>query len=196
MHIRIICLTFFMLITTLCNAQQESVTFTYKEVGWTITLPKGYTVIDSATEAASLKTGKKIMEESNGVQIDVSGLRTLISASKNQFSYFNATITPFDPKEDGNYEENNQVLKDAMFKTFTDQIPGGNIDSSSTNTMIDGIRFDKFQIKIPIGDNTVMTMIMLSRLHKKYDFGITYLYLDATTKLEIETMLHTSKFIK
>ncbi len=39
-----------------------------------------------------------------------------------------------------------------------------------------------------------MTMIILSKLYKGYDFGITYLYLDDETKMEIEKMLSESKF--
>lgn len=39
-------------------------------------------------------------------------------------------------------------------------------------------------------------MILLTKLYKGYDFGITYLYLDDKTKEQIDTMLHRSKFQK
>ena len=196
MHIRIIYLSFIVFISTICQGQKESGKLYFKEIGWTITLPEGYNVLDSTVEAATLSRGKKAIEESNNLQFDVSDLKTLVSASKSQFNYFSSTITPFDALEDGDYQENNQEAKDIMFVTFTDQIPNAKIDSLSTSTIIDGLSFDKFQLKILLVNDITMTMIMLNRIHKNYDFGITYLYLDETTRGEIENMLFTSKFEK
>ena len=196
MYIRIILVFFTVFICTICNAQKESKKFTFKEVGWTITLPASYEVIDSTVDAAIISKGKKAIEESNDIEVDMSQTKTLISASKSQFNYFDATITAFDAQEDGDYQELNQSVKDALFTTFEDQIPNVKMDSSTTTITIDGIIFDKFQIKIVMGENSIMNMILLSRLRNGFDFGISYLYLDEVTKQEIEHMLNTSKFEK
>lgn len=196
MHIRIIFVLISAFACTFCNAQQQNRKFTFKEVGWTITLPAGYEVMDSSTNAAFISKGKKAVEESNDMELDISQMRTLISASKSQFNYFDATITSYDAQEDGNYEELNQGINDVLFKTFEDKMPNQKIDSSTTTTTIDGLIFDKFQIKIPLGEGMIMNMILLSRLRNGFDFGISYLYLDETTKQEIEHMLSTSEFEK
>ena len=196
MYIRIILVFFTVFICTICNAQKESKKFTFKEVGWTITLPASYEVIDSTVDAAIISKGKKAIEESNDIEVDMSQTKTLISASKSQFNYFDATITAFDAHEDGDYQELNQSVKDALFTTFEDQIHNAKMDSSTSTIIIDGIIFDKFQIKIVMGENSIMNMILLSRLRNGFDFGISYLYLDEVTKQEIEHMLNTSKFEK
>lgn len=190
---RIISILFLVFAYNICNAQQGR-HFTFKEVGWTITLPPDFDIIDSAGNETMNSKGKKAMEESNDIKIDISEMKTLISALKNKYNYFNATITPYDVKKEGDYGEAGRAVKNMLYKTFADKMPDAKIDSSSSTTFIDGLSFDKFRIVLKVDDKLLFNMILLSKLYKKFDFGISYLYLDESTKLEMENILSTSKF--
>ena len=190
---RIISILFLVFAYNICLGQQGR-RLTFKEVGWTITLPPDFDIIDSAGNEAMNSKGKKAMEESNDVKIDISEMKTLICALKNKYNYFNATITPYDVTKEGDYGEAGRAVKDMLYKTFADKMPDAVIDSSSSATTIDGLSFDKFRIVLKVDDKLLFNMILLSKLYKKFDFGISYLYLDEPTKLEMENILNTSKF--
>jgi hypothetical protein len=178
------------------SAQQTDKTYYFKELGWSIVLPSDFTVSDSADEAARLQRGKKAIEEANNVKADVSATRTLLGATKNKLNYFNVTVTPFDPQQDGDYLSAGQQVKDILYATFAEKAPDLKIDSSSTTVNIGGLSFDRFHLFLSMGDKGAFHMFMLSKLYKGYDFGICYLYLDEETKQQIETMLANSKFVK
>lgn len=159
-------------------------------------LPSEFVVISAAEDAARMKRGAQAIEEANDIKTDISTTQTLISAIKNTHNYFNATLTPFDPKKDGSYEATNQSLKDMVYKTMVEKIPTAKADSSSSSYEIDGLLFDKFQLTIVINEKMVMNMVLLTKYYKGWDFGISYVYLDEKTKEQIETLLRTSTFSK
>jgi hypothetical protein len=139
--------------------------------------------------------GKKAMDEANNTNIDASTTKTLITAMKGN-NYFSSTLTPFDPKKDGDYAAANLQVKDMLFKTFSGKMPDATIDSSSTSVVLDGLQFDKFHIGIMMDHKTIFHMFLLTRLYRGYDFGISYLYIDDVTKGEIESILASSRFEK
>jgi len=178
------------------NAQETQNKYFFKEVGWSIILPADFNLVDASDDAARNERGKKAMEKANNVIADISQTRTLISATKNTYNYFNATITPFNPKEDGDYKFVNQQVKDIAYKTLFQKMPDAKIDSSTSIITIDGLVFDKYQLTIAIKNKVLFNMLLLTKFYKGFDFGITYLYLDEKTKDEMETMLQNSKFSK
>jgi hypothetical protein len=124
--------------------------------------------------------------------VDASTTRTLINAQKGH-NTFNATITPFDPKTDGDFATATQATKDILYKTFLDQMPDSKLDSSTSSVTIDGLQFDQYHITVTLKQKT-FDMVLLSKLYKGYDFGITYLYLDETSKKKIDAILASSQF--
>jgi hypothetical protein len=188
---------FFLLIilTNGAMAQDSTKRYTFKEIGWTFTLPVGFKELDSMANNKNIERGKKAFEESNDVVADVSELKTLFSAIKGTFQYISATLTPFDPKKDGDYLIANKEVKGITYNTLADQIPGAKLDSSSTKITIDGLGFDKFIIVVKINELT-MTMGIVSKLYKGYDFGISYMYMDEKTREQIEASISSSKFRK
>jgi hypothetical protein len=185
----LICLT---LIVGCSSAQQAGNQYAFKEVGWSLTLPPQFSVIDSSKTAALNQRGKKLIEESNDIKADFSGTKTLITAMKGN-NYFNSTITPFGPK-DGDYNTSCKKVKDLIFNTFVNKIPNAKIDSSSTAETVGGLEFDKFHIVITMHDKVLFNMFLLSKLYKGFDFGISYLYLDEISKGQIESILNSSRF--
>ncbi len=190
--IRKCCLIGLILIAGCSSAPKAGKEYTFKEVGWTLTLPPQFTVIDSAKNEALNQRGKKLIEESNDIKADFSGTRTLITAMKGN-NYFNSTITPFDPK-DGDYSTTSKTVKDLIYKTFADKMPDAKIDSSSTPATVGGLQFDKFHIIITMRGKALFNMFLLEKLYKGYDFGISYLYLDEVSKGQIESILNSSRF--
>ena len=137
-----------------------------------------------------------VIEDANNVKSEISKTITLISATKNKFNLFNSTIVPFDPNVVGNWNTLAKQRKDLMFTSFSANIPNSKIDSVSSSVFIDGVQFDKYKITVTVNNSVLFNSFLLSTIHKGYDFGITYVYVDKATKNEIETMLNKAKFNK
>lgn len=167
----------------------------FKEVGWSLRLPRSFVLVSDKENEELTQNGLSAIEKSNDVKVDMEGLKTLLSASQGEFNYVSATIQPFS-EEDGDYYEVNEGVKDMLYKTFADQMEGGKIDTLSTTQTIDGVNFSRFEAGVSMDGKKIMTMVMLFRLHKGYDFGITYVYVDDKAKNEIENMLRNSRFEK
>lgn len=192
---RIITLLLLLTLSIPALAQDSTRRYTFKEIGWTITLPEEFTELDAAANNKNIERGKKAFEESNDLVADVSELKTLFSATKNTHQYISATLTPFDPKKDGDYLKVNKEVRDITYHTFRVQTPDAELDSFSKKITIDGLEFEKFSINIKIKELN-LTLVLISKLYKGYDFGISYLYLDEKTKEQIEASINGSKFRK
>jgi hypothetical protein len=189
-----LCLIGLLLIPRLSPAQQAGTTYIFKAVGWTMTLPPEFKIVDSAKNANLKETGRKIIADANNINLDISSTRILIAAMKAPRNSFSAAIIPFDPKKDGPYSAVRRRVKEVLYKTFVEKIPDGKIDSSSTNITIDGLAFYKFQVVGTLKGKTLFHMVLLSKDYKGYDFGISYLYVDDATRDQVETILRTCKF--
>ena len=176
-------------------AQEKGTKFYFREIGWKVILPNTFITATEEENKNNMQRGVNLIENANDVDLeDLRELKDLISATKGD-NYINATIRPYDVAVDGDYTEANDSMKVIIYRTFL-AIPGATLDTSSSKVLIDNLNFEKFAINISINGEPFMTMIMLFKLYKGYDFGITYLYLDEKTKLEIEKMLTESKFDK
>ena len=192
---RIITCLLLITLTTQALAQDSTKRYTFKEIGWTITIPDEFTEMDQTESWKKVEQGKKLIEETNDIVADISALRTLFTATKNTFQYFSSTLEPFDSKKDGDYKTASKKVKDLTFNTLADKIPDEHMDSATEKLTIDGLVFDKFIVTVKIKDLT-MTMVLIGKLYKGYDFGISYLYLDEKTKQQIEDSINGSKFRK
>jgi hypothetical protein len=185
----------FLFLGKISEGQESGKKYFFEEMGWSVTLPADFVPTAPDKEVEIHKQGEKMIERSNNVVLDKRTYKTLVSAFKGK-NYFNSTIQSFNPAQYGNYDSVKSVAKKLVYKTFISKVPSAKIDSLSSIQLIDSISFDKFQMKITIGENSVMYMLLLSKLYRGYDFTITYLYLDDKTKEQIEMMLATSKFEK
>ena len=183
-----------LLVFNFSNSQETERKLYFKEVDWAITLPENFEKIDSLDNLKRMQRGAAVIEEANNVNADISSTVTLVSATKNKFNYFNATITPFDQKKDGSWKEANQGLKDMIYKGLVGSMKNAKLDSTSSIAFIDGIQFDKFHIAVVLNNDLRFNMYLLSRLYRGYDFGISYLSLDDKTLKDVESTLNKSKF--
>ncbi len=191
---------FSVLLLTICfssvNSQSESRVYNFKQIGWSLRLPADFDVMDSAANLAHMQKGLRAIEDVTDVTADISKTITLISATKDKFNYFNATIEPFDDSDGISWESANQALKEVLYATFTEKMSDAVIDTSSGKQIIDGVSFDRYHITISLDGKSIFNMLLLSKLYKGFDFGISYLYLDERTRDQIESMLRESKFSK
>lgn len=185
-----------LLITAYGQAQTGDTLIRIKQLGWSLRLPKSFVLVSDKENQELTDKGKSAIEKSTDIQVDMTGLVTLLSASQGEFNYISATIQAFNPEEDGDYLEVNEGVKAMLHKTLVDQMPGGKVDTSTTLQVIDGLEFSRFNADISIEGKKILTMVMLFKLYKGYDFGITYVYIDEKARQMIETMLKNSKFEK
>lgn len=168
----------------------------FPQVGWTITLPEGFTIDTKGHNNERMQRGVDMIEEVNDLKVDMSGLVTLIAASRNTYNMFNATLEAFDPKKDGNWDSTNNLVKAVITRTFQEKMRDVTIDTSSSEVMLDGLRFDKFSIRVKASNRTVFYSGLLSKLYKGYSFGISYVVLDDKILRQVEDMLSHSTFKK
>ena len=170
--------------------------YTSQEIGWTIEIPKGWTVIDKEKTKETNEKGLKAIEETIDGQVDYSSLKNLISFQKNQFNIFQSTSEPFELEYEGEWEENNAALKEIIYTTYLNQ--GIKTDSSATTVeKIDGLEFQTYSFTIyrPKGE-VILKQIMFSRLINGFDFGVNINYNNDKDRDELLKVFRNSKFKK
>lgn len=193
---KILIIFFTALAPLVASAQPAGTAYYFKEVQWRIVLPSSFSITDSAVAKKYQDKGVALLEKSNDVKVGgLDEMKDLITANKNKFNYFNATIRRYNIAAEGDYTISSDSVKRMTYRSFQN-LPNTELDSASSIQVIDKLPFNKFTIHIAINKRPYMTMVLLAKLYKGYDFGITYLYLDDKTKQEIENMLAQSVFTK
>lgn len=184
-----------LLFSLFIRAQDSATTFTFNEVGWTIKLPHAFKAMSVADNEKVMQRGANAIEEASGIKADLKATKTLLAAVSG-YNFLTVTVTHFDPKTDGSYKASNQLVKNAMTKTFQEKLKDAVVDTATTQITIDGVTFDRFRITVILKGLAVLNSIMLSDLYKGYDFGISYVYVDDKAKAQLDEMLRTSTFKK
>lgn len=170
--------------------------YTSEDIGWTIEIPDGWTIVEMDKSKEYNNKGLKAMEEVVDGEIDISGLKNLISFQKYKFNVFQSTSEPFKVEYEGEWEAKNAELKKIIHSAYTNQ--GIKVDSSASSTInIDGLDFHycSFTLYGPKGD-TILKQSMYSRLINGLDFGVNINYNNEKDKNEMLTVWKNSKFIK
>lgn len=174
----------------------EGNVYTSQEISWTVEIPKGWTVINKEQVQETNKKGRKVLEETMGGEVDVSGLKNLISFQKNQFNNLHSTSQPFELEFAGEWEEKNVDLKDMIYATYENQ--GIKVDSTAiTIETIDEVDFQTygFTIYSPEG-KIILKQILYSKLINGFDFGVNINYNNDKDRNELLKVFRNSKFKK
>jgi hypothetical protein len=175
---------------------QSDTTYHFKEVGMSVKVPSKFQIVSAEEDEKIRSRGKQAMETANHVEVDASATINLLSIQKGQFNYLNITATPFGTVPEETWKVVNKQVKDAVYKTFADKVTPEKLDTASSSVKIDGVLMDKFEMKIRITEAVSMKMVMLSKLYKGFDFGISYVYMNDAIGDEIEKIVYGSKFKK
>lgn len=170
--------------------------YTSDEIGWTIEIPKGWTETEREETQAMTEKGLKAMEDVVDGEIDYSRLKNLVGFQKNKFNIFQSTSEPFELEYEGEWEENNEALKDIIYAAYQSQ--GINVDSTETKIeKIDGLKFYSYSFTVygPKGE-IILKQTMFSRLINGFDFGVNINYNNESDRDEMLLAFRSSKFRK
>jgi hypothetical protein len=174
----------------------EGDVYTSEEIGWTIEIPKGWTVVANEETRQTNQRGLKALENAIEMEMDYSGLKNLISFQKNQFNIFQSTSQPFELEYEGEWEDNDAALKELIYLTYEKQ--GIIADSTATKIeAIDGFDFRTYSFTIfSSKGEIILRQIMFSRLINGFDFGVNINYNNDKDRDELLKVLRNSKFKK
>jgi hypothetical protein len=168
-------------------------TYTSKELGWTIEIPKGYTVTSKDLAQAQQEKGLKSIENATNTQVSTDSLKQLIGFMKDKFNNFGSTSQPVQESYPGEYQENSKYLSTIIYQTFAAQ--GIKADTSTGKVTIQGLEFNALYTKIySLAGKVILNQIMLGRLHKGYDFGVNINYNNEEDKEILLKAFRNSKF--
>src|SRR5687768_10775775 len=164
------------------------------EIGWTIKIPEGWKVTSRDELQEHDENGLKAMQEVQG-EIDVTGLKHLVSFQKDQFNNFSSTSEPFNAGYEGKWEDNNRALQELLYETYRQQ--GIEVDTSSSKALVDALEFEVFYIAIHGPDGQIiLNQELYSRYINGFDFGVNINYNNSKDKDEMTVVWKDSKFIK
>lgn len=170
--------------------------YTSDEIGWTMEIPKGWSIMEMESKQALDRKGREAIENVIDGEIDVSSLKHLIAFQKDQFNIFQSTSEPFEIVYEGEWEENNAVLKGIIYDTYSNQ--GISADTSATTIeTIDGLDFHtySFTIYAPSGE-VLLKQKMFGRLINGFDFGVNINYNNKKDGDELLRAFKNSRFTK
>ena len=171
-------------------------TYVSKEIGWSLEIPEGWSIMEKDDLVENSNKGKKAFEETLNQEVDYSTLRHLISFQKNPFNVFLSTSEPFDLEYDGEWEINNDGLKEILYMTYENQ--GIRVDSTATTIeRIDGLDFRRYSFIIySPNDEVILNQIIYSRLINGFDFGVIINYNNEEYKEVMLNAFRNSRFRK
>lgn len=170
--------------------------YTSEEIGWTIEIPNGWTIVEKEKKQETNKKGIKAIEETIKSEVDYSKLKDLIGFQKNQFNIFQSTSEPFKLEYEGEWEKMNSELKEILYTTYKNQRIKA--DSSATSIeKIDGLDFYTYSFTIysPKGA-VILKQLLYSKLINGYDFGVNLNYNNNKDRDELLRVFRNSKFKK
>jgi len=158
-------------------AQEQAVSYSFKEIGWNISIPAKFHILSRDSFSRIEQKGKTAIKNATGVSTG-SDHKKLFVVREGPADYMDATIVAFDTVKDGNWHETNSLVRDVLVETFTKQMPQAKIDTASSVFTKDGHRFSQFYIKLTLPNGMLMHMYMFSTLINGYDFGCTMLFIN------------------
>lgn len=164
------------------------------DVGWTMSIPEGWTITTMEQTDENLEKGSEIFEEELGMKVDYSTLNNLLAFQKNQVNNFSSNSQFWEEEESITWSGNNAALKLFLMETFEGQ--GLAVDSSITRTEdIGGVAFQtySFSFRDPEG-NPLFKQKMYSSLINGYDFSANLMYNNEKDKNEMFKAWEASTF--
>ncbi len=170
----------------------DSSTIYFKVFGWTIQLPSGFTIMDTAKINAGEDARKKMIEQSTGQRVNTSESKRLIAVKRNETNTFVVNYTTSAKINKENWETTDSATKGILIETLEKQL---HVKGTKTNSIVllDGIRFKKSGIDYDF-NSMIYHVSMVTTFYKGRYLMIVYTYLNED--LAIENMLNTSKFDK
>jgi hypothetical protein len=182
--------------TTEANkTKAKPISYTSKEIGWTIEIPEGWKIEDQQKLKADIDEGKKVLEK-KGIDLSISGHEiNLVTFRKNQLSKLQSTAIPYKEEYKGSWKDAYLLIKKQIYDGFNSL--GVKVDSVSNQAEIDGLKFEVFVLTIhDKKDRILMHQLMYRTLIKGFDFVINITYDEDMNGIEVMEAWKKSKFDK
>ena len=170
-------------------------TYTSAEMGWTVTIPEGWTITEKSDVQERNEKGLKAAAAVVG-DIDMSGLKNLIAFQKDKFNSFVSSSESFSPEKDGDWKTNNQDIKTAIYETYITK--GMKIDTTATTVeTIDGRDFEAYGFTVYKPEGGVLIQ---QKIFSRWENGASFsVALNYNNNADGDVLLRTfreSKFVK
>ena len=160
-----------------CNKKIQNREFFIEEFGWEITIPDEFEYMSKKEIQDSRNLGIDAIEDELGEDI-IDQVTVLFWIKNGQYNSLEANYQPYDERIDGNYDETNDDINEVSIMTLKSKIPSVQIDTLSSNTVIDNIKFSKFYMKLTYPNGLVLHSHSYSHLFDKRDFTVSISYVN------------------
>lgn len=172
---------------------QKDTTIYIREFGWTVQLPTGFTISDSATLAAGNEHARKMVEQS-GSKTDFSTIVHLITATKGRLNSFALNSTKSLTYTAENWRFEDSMSKERVLKVLNSSTTIQPVTRYSVET-IHSREFRKLEADYISTDGS-MYFIQMGTFYQRHYFEIIYFYTDPMAGKQIIDMINRSKFDK
>ncbi len=185
----------FLLPGSFANAQDstEGKKIYVKEFNWHITIPKSFDTVSAAYMAKMETKGKKMIEDATQREVE-SKNKHLFTYRNKLVNYIIAEYMNFDTEKDGSYIASCRDTYNVVYETFKHQFPDKSIDSSHAVEMIDGLKFQRFSVKIQLGETNQMSFYLFNHLFGKKDLTVSIVYISLLEGALILDSMRKSEF--
>lgn len=167
-------------------------TYTSTELGWTVTIPKGWDVISKEQQQDDVERGLAMVKESVGEQIDASGIKHLISFQKDDFNLFRSTSETMVLDYAEEWNDIQSSMKQLIYRTFVDH--GIECDTSSNKEQIDGVDFNVFHTKIYSNGEVILYQDIYTTYLQGQNFSVNLNYNSEANKKAMMDAWQASTF--
>ncbi len=168
--------------------------YTAKEIGWIALLPENWKVLTQRENYNLARKGRETVEGASDTKIDVSHLVNLISIRKDLSNSFQSTMQPLDEATARDYDNHTIFTQDLIKNVYKSKgIQAGYVLGA---VRIDGIMFDRFEIKLYSNDNkkVFLEQKLFNALINGYDFAMNINFNNADDEETLMTIVMGSKF--
>lgn len=166
-----------------------------KPFGWRITIPEGFEQLTTEQRNKLMQKGTEAIEKTYGQKIE-NKAEPIFFFRSGERNYMEANEQPFDTAVDGSYDESCKLINGVVYNTFSSQMQGAVVDSSSARETINGYIFHVFRIKITLPNKKVLHTIMYNRLFEKKDLTLSLTYFEEEKGEAMLNALRKSTFAK
>lgn len=164
-----------------------------KDFNWTITIPEDFENVSVKEWKKMQNRGAQAIEQTINEEV-INETKTIFVFKSDQLNYFESSYETFDTSTDGDYLTACKSVIEVLYQTFMNQMPGINIDTSSTVETIDNLQFQCFKLKVLYPNQVTLNALMYCRLFDKQDLTVNIIYVDPKKGKAMLDALKKSKF--
>jgi len=170
-------------------------TYQNKEIGWSIEVPSGWTIISKDVMEQYDEKAQDFIEKSFSRDIDMKVLNHLITFQKDPANNFAATTETFKEEFPGQYQIYFKWLNAEVYKAMINA--GMKVDSTSGKEIIQNLEFSTFYTNLHGDDGEIILyQIRYNRLIGDHNFTANINYNNDNDKNILVSAFKNSKFNK